>query len=75
MWYIFEILCQLLHFLLFSPILSFHLAYSFLGCAKAFKFNKVPFIYFCFYFHYSGRWVVEDLAVICVEECSAYVSL
>ena len=26
--------------------LSFHLAYSFLHCAKAFKFNWVPFVYF-----------------------------
>ena len=24
-------------------------------------------IYFCFYFHYSGRWVIEDPAVICVR--------
>ena len=31
------------------------------------------FVYFCFYFHYSGRWIIEDLAVIYVEECSAYV--
>ena len=38
--YIFEILCQLLCLLLFSPWrLSFHLAYSFLCYAKAFKFN------------------------------------
>ena len=22
---------------------------------------------FCFYFHYSGRWVIEDLAVIYVS--------
>ena len=29
---------------------------------------------FAFYFHYSGRWVIEDLAVIYVE-CSAYVFL
>ena len=47
--------------------LSFHLAYSFLHCAKAFKFNWVPFVYFCFYFHYSGSWVIEDLAVIYVS--------
>ena len=26
-----------------------------------------------FYFHYSRRCVIEDLAVIYVEECSAYV--
>ena len=29
---------------------SFHLAYSFLCCAKTFKFNQVPLVYFCFYF-------------------------
>ena len=71
------ILCQLFHLLLFSPNweLSFHLAYSFLCCAKAFKFNQVPLVYFCFYFHYSGRWVIEDLALIYFIECSAYVFL
>ena len=52
-----------------------HLAYSFLCCEKAFKFNQVPFVYFCFYFHYSRRWVIEDLALIYVIECSAYVFL
>ena len=41
--------------------LSFHLVCSFLCCAKAFKFNQVPLVYFCFYFHYSRRWVIEDL--------------
>ena len=51
----------------------FHLAYSFLCYAKAFKFNQVPLVYFCFYFHYSRRWVIEDLALIYVIECSAYV--
>ena len=40
---------------------------------KLFKFNWVPFVYF--YFHYSGRWVMEDLAVIYVGECSAHVFL
>ena len=35
--------------LLFSPILktAFSPTYSFLCCAKAFKLNKVPFVYFC----------------------------
>ena len=28
-----------------------------------------------FYFHYSRRWVIEDLALIYVTECSAYVFL
>ena len=45
----------------------FHLAYSFLCCAKAFKFNQVPLVYFHFYFHYSRRWVIEDLALIYVR--------
>ena len=53
--------------------LSFHLANSFHCCA--FKFNQVPFVYFCFYFHYSRRWVIKDLALIFVIECSAYVFL
>ena len=37
--------------------MSFHLAYSFPCYAKAFKFNQVH----SFYFHYSRRWVIEDL--------------
>ena len=28
--------------------------------------------YFCSYFQYSGRWVIEDPAVIYVRECFAY---
>ena len=35
--------------------LSFYLAYPFLCCAKAFKFNQVPLVYFCFYF----PWIEE----------------
>ena len=30
---------------------------------------------FFFYFHYSRRWVKEDLILIYFIECSAYVSL
>ena len=41
--------------------------------AKAFKFNQVPLTYFCFYFCYSRKWVIKDLALIYVIECSAYV--
>ena len=37
---------------------------------QKFKFNQVPLVYFCFYFRYSNRWVVEDLALIYVIECS-----
>ena len=42
---------------------------------KAFKFNQTPLVYFCFYFHYFRTWVIEDLALIYVIECSAYVFL
>ena len=31
--------------------------FSFLHRAKAFMFNLVPFVYFCFYLHYSRWWV------------------
>ena len=41
---------------------------------KLFKFNQVPLVYFCFYFPYSRRWVIDDLALIYVIVCSAYVS-
>ena len=34
--------------------LSFHLAYSFLCRAKAFKFNQIPLVYFCFYLFTLG---------------------
>ena len=33
----------------------FHLGSPFLCCAKAFRFNQVPFVYFWFYFHYFRR--------------------
>ena len=51
----------------------FHLAYSFFCHVKVFLFNQVPLVYFCFYFHYSRRWVIEDLALIYVIGCSACV--
>ena len=63
------ILCKLFHLLLFSFLLiiifpfwglSFLLAYSFLSWVKDFKFNQVPHVYFCFYFHYSRRWDITD---------------
>ena len=48
----------------FLPCIQFPLMY------KIFKFKYVPFVYFCFYFHYSWRWGIEDLAVIYVTEYS-----
>ena len=53
--------------------LSFCFVYCFLCCAKAFKFNKIRFVYACFYFHYSRKWIRKDIAVIYVREHSAYV--
>ena len=32
-------------------------------------------LFTCFYFHYSRRWVIEDLAFLYVVEGSAYVFL
>ena len=78
-----------LHILEINPLLVVSLAIIFShseGCLftlllvsfvvqKAFKFNQVPRIYFCFYFHYSRSWLIEDLALIYVIECSAYVFL
>ena len=55
--------CFICYYFLPSWGLSFHLSYSFLCSAKVFKFNQVPLVYFCFYFHYSRRWVIEDLAL------------
>ena len=54
--------------------LSFRFVCGFLCCAKAFKFNQVPFVYFCFYFHYSRRWIQKDTAVIYIKECSMFSS-
>ena len=42
---------------------------------KLFKFTRVPLVYFGFYFHYSRRWIIEDLALIYVIKYSAYVFL
>jgi len=36
---------------------------------------RYHFFYFCFYFHYSGMWVIKDPAMMCVRECFAYVLL
>ena len=30
---------------------------------------------FYFYFHYSMKWIIRDLAVIYIEECSGYIFL
>lgn len=40
-------------------------------CAKSFQVQPVPICSPCFYFCYSGRWIIEDLAVIYVGACPA----
>ena len=71
--YIFEIICL--------SVASFAIIFSHSeGCLftllivsfvvqKLFYFNQVPFVYFCFYFQNSRRWIVEDPAMIYVGEC------
>ena len=49
--------CFTCYYFLPSWGLSVHIAYSFLCCVKAFEFNQVLLVYFCFYFHYSRRWI------------------
>ena len=58
-----------------SGLISFRIDWFDLLAAKAFKFNQVPLIYFYIYFHYSRKYVIEDLALIYVIGCSAYVFL
>ena len=44
---------------------------------KLARFSRFPTMtmhYFCFYFHYSRRWVIDNLALIYVIECSPYVT-
>ena len=64
----------------FAIIFSHSVVYLFTLFILSFDVQKLlslirsHLFYFCFYFHYSGRWVIEDPAVISVRECFAYVS-
>ena len=63
----------------FAMIFSYSEGFLFTLLIVSFAVEKLlslirsHFFYFCFYFHYSRRWVIEDLALIYVIECSAYV--
>ena len=60
---------------IFFPILwvAFPFVNDFLCCAKAFKFNYVPFIYFCFQFSLLWEMDQKYIDVIYIKECPAYV--
>ena len=45
------------------------------SCAKAFRINEAPIVYFGFYFHFSRRCIIEDFAEIYIKACTAYVFL
>ena len=47
--------------------LSFHFVHGFLCCSKAFKFNQVPFVYFCFCFYYCRRWRQKNIVAVYVK--------
>jgi len=59
----------------FATIFSQSEGYLFTLLMVSFIVGKLlsPICLFCFYFHYSGRSVLEHLAVIYVRECSAFV--
>ena len=57
------ILCWLFCLQIFSLIwgFSFCFAYYFLCCGKAFKFNCIPFVYFCFYFQEVAQIYIKSV--------------
>ena len=79
--YIFEISC--LSVVSFASIFShsegclFTLLIVYFVVQKLLCLIRSLFLFncFCFYFQYSGRWVIEDPAVIYVGECFSYVLL
>ena len=75
--YIFEISC--LPVVLFAIIFSHSKGCLFTLLIVSFVVQKllslIRSLFFCLYFQYSGRWVIEDHAVMYVGECFAYVLL
>ena len=74
--------CIVCKYLLPSCRLSFCFLYGFLCCAKAFKFNYVSFVYFCFYFHYCRRWnpkryyydLCQRVFCLCFPLCVSFIA-
>ena len=65
-----HIICK--YFLPFSRLSSCFVE-DFLCWAKAFKFNQVSFVHFCFCFLCLRRQIQKNIATIHVKECSTYV--
>ena len=42
---------------------------------KLFKCNEISLVYFCFYFHYPRRWVIENFAMIYVRVLCLYFTV
>ena len=47
--------------------------FGFLCCAKAYQFEEVPLVYFCFYFCCFGGLTWENICKVDIRECLAYV--
>ena len=47
--------------------LSFMLWFLFFAVQKLLSLTRSPFVYFCFYFHYSRRYINKDIAAIYVK--------
>ena len=64
----------------FAIIFSHYEDYFFTLLTVPFAVQKIlslirfPLVYFCFYLHYSRRWVIEDLILIYVIKCSMFSS-
>ena len=59
---------------IFSYSVGYLFVYGFLCFAKAFEFNYVPFVYFCFSIN-LGDGSKKGTASFHVKECSAYIFL
>ena len=70
-WRLLFVSCFICYYILPFWGLYFHLVFC---CAKAFKFNWVLLVYFCFNFHYSKRWIIKYPTVIYVKGCSMFFS-
>ena len=70
----FVVSCFICYYFLLFWWLSFHLACSFLAVQKLLSLIRSHLFTLVFYFHYFRRWVTENLALIYIIECSAYVS-